>query len=246
MVLLQRAQAAQSAERQMLAREAMKLAPDLVPATVLLVDSLIADGREGEAERLILKRWQMTPHPDLLHRFLRLGGERDALAQLDRLKRLTAGKPDHDESRLALATAALDAKLWGEARRYLAPALDGRPREAICRLMARLEEAEYGDSAKMRRWLEQAATAPRDPAWVCGNCGAIAGLWDAHCGACDSFDSLAWGQPVEIAPPALAAPPAALPAEAPPAPVPATAAVQVLPPSGGGPLQKAPKETQDS
>jgi len=92
--------------------------------------------------------------------------------------------------------------LWGEARRHLAElvALAGEdpPRAQVCRLMARLEEAERHDIAAARRWLERAAAAPPDPAWVCDGCGAVATRWSANCGSCSSFDSLDWRLPRRV------------------------------------------------
>ncbi len=216
-VLLQQAEAARrsgdTATAQKRARAALKLAPGLVPATILLAETLIDAGRPGEAERLIERAWAGTPHPDLL-RLYRVLAPGEALPRFEKIKRLTAGKPDHEASKLALAEAALDAKLWGEARRYLSAAMkaqeaesaDGEPSEAVCRAMARLEELEYGDAAKARSWLVRAASARRDPAWVCGSCGAIAERWSAHCGACNAFDSLSWRRAVRVSPDALAAP----------------------------------------
>ena len=83
-------------------------------------------------------------------------------AALDRFKRFqTLGRlrPEHDETRLALAEAALDAELWGEARAFLSDATGDRPSARACRLMAAVETSENGDSEAARVWLERAATA---------------------------------------------------------------------------------------
>ncbi len=213
-VLLQQAEAAQrrsdTATAQKRARAALKLAPDLVPATTLLAETLIDSGRPGEAERLIERAWARGPHPDLL-RLYRTLASGEALPRFEKIKRLTAAKPEHEASLLALADAALDAKLWGEARRYLGDALKAGeaegPSESVCRAMARLEEQEYGDAPEARSWLVRAASARRDPAWVCGSCGASAERWSAHCGACNAFDALSWRRAVRVSPDdALAAP----------------------------------------
>ena len=132
---------------------------------------------------------------------------RDSLSfeRLKRLGQLTAKRPDHPESHLVLARAALAARLWGEARRHLEAAagpggLEGAPGDTVCRLMAELEEQENGDSALARAWLTRSAGAPKDPAWVCASCGAVSPAWSARCGACESFDTLAWQTPPQVAP----------------------------------------------
>ena len=202
-VLLERAKAARSTgdgeQARKLAQAARKLAPALVPATVMEAELLIAGGHHSDALRLLQRAWPAQPHPDLARLYRSLAPNGDRLAEIARLGKLVAGAPDHPESRIALAEAALDAQLWGEARRYLGAAAGDAPSERICRLMARLEETEHGDGAKARNWLLKAGTAPRDPAWVCRTCGALARQWDAHCGACRSFDGLDWRRPVQVA-----------------------------------------------
>jgi HemY protein len=240
-VLLQKAMAARAeskpAEALKQAREAHKLDAGLVPATVLLGEQLVVAGRGREAARMLEKAWPAQPHPDLVRVYRNTAQDKDPVALVSRLGKLILRKPDHPESHLALAEAALEAKLWGEARRHLGKAAGngpGRaPSERACRLMARLEESEHGDSEKARGWLLRAGSAPRDPAWVCGACGAIADRWAPHCGACDAFDSLAWRQPVQVAPalgsPEGAKPPAALPATV--GGTPGAPKVETLPPA---------------
>src|SRR5690606_28646640 len=108
----------------------------------------------------------------------------------------------------------------------------GEPSARLCRLMARLEEAERGDAAAARRWLMQAAEAAPDPAWTCAQCGTPAPEWRARCGQCGAFDSLRWRAapraasltfPVSAAAPAIGAPAAV-----------AAAAGAPFPPIAGG------------
>jgi len=192
-----------------LAREAQRRVPGLVPATALFAELLIAEGRAGKAAKELEHAWAAAPHPDLARLYLEARPSAEALERYQRLARLTGGASGHPESHLALARAALAARLWGEARRHLKAAagpdgLDGRPGEAVCRLMAEIAEAETGDELAARAWLERAANASADPTWVCGSCGASAAAWSPRCRACDAFDGLAWRQP-PVAPVLLAA-----------------------------------------
>ncbi|HSR71887.1 MAG TPA: tetratricopeptide repeat protein, partial [Kiloniellales bacterium] len=224
-----RIESADPDEARKLARRARKLAPELVPATALLARLMIEGRDNGKAARLLEEAWRLAPHPELAALYARARPGGNGLERLQALARLTANRPDHVESHLALARAALEARLWGEARRHLKAAaapggLDDAPGETVCRLMAELEEAEHGDTKAARRWLTRAAEAPPDPAWTCRACGAVAPDWSARCGACQAFDSLDWRSPPRVlagpgdesAPRAsLAAPdgPAAAPAE---------------------------------
>ena len=207
-LLLERAAAARSrgdAGAVKHAHEARRLAPDLSAAGALEAELLIAAGRGRKAAKVLEQTWTSAPHPDLAPLYLKAVPVSDGLGRLKRLGKLTAGNPAHPDSHLVLARAALDAKLWGEARRHLTAAagpggLDGAPGEAVCRLMAALEEAEHDDTVAARAWLDRAATAPADPGWVCRECGAVAEAWSPRCGACEAFDGLRWRQPPRVAP----------------------------------------------
>jgi HemY protein len=177
---------------------AVKLQPALAPAAALLARVQIKRGEKRKAQRLLIKSWYLSPHPALVKPFLDLEPQEKPLERVKRLGKLVSSRPSHPESHLAQARAALDAQLWGEARRHLTAAGGQEPTEAVCRLMAELEEAENGDSAKAHEWFRRAATAPNDPTWVCSNCGAAATDWSAVCRACGEIDSLDWRSPLTV------------------------------------------------
>ncbi|NIA71049.1 heme biosynthesis protein HemY [Pelagibius litoralis] len=185
-----------------LARAADKADPDLLAAAALHARLAVESGRFREAAKVVERSWPRTPSAELAGLYRRAAPAAKPLEQVKRFTKLAALNPDHRESHLALAEASLEAKLWGEARRHLGilVTLEGEDpaRAQVCRLMARLEEAEHNDSEAARAWLEQAAHAPRDPAWVCNACGAVAAQWSVDCGACGAFDSLAWRAPRRV------------------------------------------------
>jgi len=187
------------------ARAAHKRAPELAPAAALLGELLTATDRRREARRTLEKAWPATPHPALIRAYGDSLPASDGIERLKHLDKLVAGAADHPESRLALAEAALDARLWGEARRHLSSLL-AAPGERTCRLMARLEEAEHDDAAAVRDWLLRSAEAAGDPTWLCRSCGATAERWNPRCGVCKDFDSFDWRAPQRIRPEALPAP----------------------------------------
>ncbi len=200
------------------AREALDLAPTLIPATVALAHLFKARGRAARGAKLIEEAWARSPNPELATAYGQIIGETDPLARVKRFQRLFSFRPDHPESHVALAAASLEAKLWGEARKHLTSAAGDAPTARICRMMAELEESEHGNTAQSRQWLARATTAAADEAWVCKDCGAVAGAWSALCGNCAAFDSLAWQAPpraARLAPPRTKEP-AALPAKAAP------------------------------
>ncbi|MGH7030334.1 MAG: heme biosynthesis protein HemY, partial [Stellaceae bacterium] len=70
----------------------------------------------------------------------------------------------------------------------------------LCRMMARLEEAERGDSARSREWLDRADRGLPDPRYVCASCGGDSLEWTSLCPRCGAFDALAWRTPAWAGP----------------------------------------------
>jgi HemY protein len=207
-----------------LAAQAQGLVPDLATPAAHHARLLADDGRTGRAAKAIERAWRTTAHPELARIYGTIHQGEAPLARVKRFEHLAALNPGSRESYLALAEAALDAQLWGEARRHLerasaaaaappmmagmvnsvpfsSPSGGGQngsvagPTPRLCLLMARLEEAEHGAGDGMREWLDRAVNAMPDPRYVCASCGAESLDWRSLCPHCGSFDTLAWRTP---------------------------------------------------
>lgn len=179
-------------------KEAFELAPGLVPAALVRGQVLVEDDRGRAAARAVEKTWAEQPHPDLVELYLRARPPKSAIDRFNRVKKLASRHPGHRESELALGRAALEAELWGEARRRLMAADGATPSEEVCRLLAELEERENDDRDAARAWLRRATEAPADPGWICGACGAVATEWHATCSHCGAFDRFDWRTPARV------------------------------------------------
>ncbi len=252
--------AAAAGERQRaltLAAEARSLTPDLATPAAYHARLLLAEGKVGRATRAVERAWRTAPHPELAQVYGEIKHTEAPLTRVARFEHLAAQNPAARESHLAVAEAALQAELWGEARRHLERALEtdppplaappansgefaqplavvedlgdifSRATPRLCRMMARVVEAEHGDLSDAREWLDRAVRALPDPRYVCSVCGGESSAWHSLCPRCGAFDTLAWRTPawnaaseplpvtVEEAPPVelISAPPAsALPA----------------------------------
>ncbi len=206
-----------------LAAQAQALTPDLAAPAVHHARVLLEDRRTGPAAKAIESAWRTIPHPDLAQVYVMIHHGAPPLDRLKGFERLAAQHPDARETYLALAEAALDAQLWGEARRHLDRALSAPappfiarlpnttpfpltpdpdkdlilagPTPRLCLMMARLEEAEHGAGPASREWLDRAVTAMPDPRYVCAACGGESLEWRSACPHCGSFDALAWRTP---------------------------------------------------
>src|SRR5215471_157610 len=178
-----------------LARDAHRLAPDLVPAAAIAGRVLAAQGNTPRAARVLLKTWRRSPHPDLAaaYAYVRPGDSpRDRLNRMRHLARLT---PHDSEGAIALAIAAIEAREWEEARRALEPLLDGRLTQRVAALMARIEGEEHGDRGRVREWLARAVNAARDSAWTAD--GVVSDRWAPVSPVTGALDAFRWRVPVE-------------------------------------------------
>ena len=178
------------------AREALDLAPTLVPAAALAGRLTAAAGDLKKAARLLETVYGASPHPDLAEVYVRLRPGDSASDRLVRAKTLARVAPLAPESVLAVARAALEAQDPAQARAVLAPLLDApgqRPTARVCLAMAEIEDFA-GDSGAVREWLARAARAPRDKAWVAD--GVIADAW-APVGPRGALDAFVWRAPEE-------------------------------------------------
>jgi HemY protein len=197
-----------------LAADAQALTQDLAGPAVHHARLLLEGQGARRAARAVERAWRTAPHPELARIW---GAIHDGERPLDRLKafeRLAAQNPMACESHVMLAEAAIEAQLWGEARRHLEAAMASDPTARLCLLWARLEEAEHGDLGAMREWLDRAIGAKPDPRYVCSACGGEGLEWHSRCPRCGGFDTLSWRTPAwalsAAAPPILAGPGTAL------------------------------------
>ena len=176
-LLTARAQALADIDRdttRALVLDAVKLAPDLVPAAALAGRRLAESGEPRKARKILEAAWTINPHPDIAESYanLRLGDS--ARERLARMQKLAEKVPGQLEGALAVARAALDAREFGTARSALAPYLSV-PTRRVAALMAEIEEAEHGDEGRVREWMGRAMRASGDPVWTAD--GVVSDRW---------------------------------------------------------------------
>jgi HemY protein len=177
---------------QRFAKAAHKTLPDMVPAALLLARCYHKLGQRRQIAGAIARTWKHAPHPSLALLLRKLYMDESPARRLKRVESLAATNPDDIESQIAVAEAALDDAQFDKARNHLKIALSKQETPRICKLMARLEEAQSKSKEKADEWLERAVKANIGPSWTCENCKAITEKWSLHCPECDGFDTISW------------------------------------------------------
>lgn len=227
-----------------LAIDAVKLAPDLVPAAALAGRRLAESGDVRRASKILNTAWKLNPHPDIAEAYANLRFGDTARARLTRMQSLADKVPGQLEGALAVARAALDAREFAAARAALAPYVTA-PTRRVATLMAEIEETEHGDEGRVREWLGRAMRAAGDPVWTAD--GVVSDRWlpVSPNGRLDGYE---WRVPlaeigmthpvIDAAPPPLPEP-KVVPEQ--PQPAAAAAAALALPAAEVVPLRKAQK-----
>ena len=179
------------------AQEAVKLAPSLVPAAALAARLLSRRGDLKRAARIIEAAWSEMPHPELAAAYLNLRAGDSAIDRLRRAETLARLSSWSDESRLAIARTAIDARELPRAREVLRPVLEEeqRPTVRVCMMMAELEN-RAGNAGAVREWLARAARAPRDKAWMAD--GIVSEHWAPVSPTTGRLDAFTWETPPEV------------------------------------------------
>jgi HemY protein len=156
------------------ALEAVNLAPDLVPAAAFAGRRLAEANEMRKARRILERAWELNPHPDIADAYahVRLGDS--ARERLARVQKLAERVPGNREGALAVARSALGARQFEIARAALSPYL-ATPTQRVAALMAEIEEAEYGDTGRVREWMSRAVHASGDPVWTAE--GVVSDKW---------------------------------------------------------------------
>jgi HemY protein len=213
-VLTERARESQAANdlaaARKLAEGAVKLMPDHPAAASLLADVLLALGKKRRARAVLQSAWSAAPHPDIAAAWLRVHADAPREKQVAVMEEL-AGRVWSDEpaARLAMAQVALEAGDLGRARSELDAIAE--PGVSAIGARAELDRRQYGDQNAGRDLAALAASAPRDPVWLCEACTHEDHAWTALCPRCTAFDTLRWRRPdtraLPAPPPVLALPP---------------------------------------
>jgi HemY protein len=179
-------------------RKAYKLDKFFIPTVLAELKHVMEQGKTRKAKSILQKAWKHSPHPDLLPYWEELAPQntkRDPMKKLKYYEKILALKPESVEGQLAVARAAIDQSLWGEAKAYLAAAEKIYPVADIYRLRAEIEKRTTKNEEVVHNYLEKASEAPAGKVWYCKKTGHIYDRWSAVAEPHGTFNTIEWGYP---------------------------------------------------
>lgn len=172
---------------------ALKLQTDFVPAALVAARVYINRGEARKAMSLLRRVWRATSHPDIATLFANSTPGSSAVDRLKRVRELIDVPPPNRSGAIVLGRAAIDAFDWDAARAALENYLAPSPSQAICLMMAEIEEGQSSDQGKSREWMSRAVRAPRDPVWTAD--GITADEWEPVSPVTGKLDAFEWRVP---------------------------------------------------
>jgi len=173
---------------------ALKLVPDFVPAALIAARIQSHRGDTRRAMSLLRRVWRATAHPHIATLYANATPGASAVDRLRRVGELIDVPPPNLPAAIVLARAAVDAYEWVTARNALASYSVANPTQAVCLLMAEIEEGQNADQGKAREWLARAVRAPGDPVWTAD--GITAEEWEPVSPVTGQLDAFAWRVPL--------------------------------------------------
>ena len=173
---------------------ALKLVPDFVPAALIAARIQSNRGETRRAMSLLRRVWRATSHPHVATLYANAQSGTSAVDRLKRVRELIDTPPPSLPAAIVLARAAIDAYDWSAARSALANYSSANPTQAVCLLMAEIEEGQNADQGKAREWLSRAVRAPGDPVWVAD--GITADDWEPVSPLTGTLDAFEWRVPL--------------------------------------------------
>jgi HemY protein len=173
---------------------ALKLVPDFVPAALIAARIQSNRGDVRKAMSLLRRVWRATSHPHVAALYANAQPGTSAVDRLKRVRELIDLPPPNRPAAIVLARAAVDAFEWATARNALANYSVADPSQAVCLLMAEIEDGQNADQGKAREWLARAVRAPADPVWIAD--GITADEWEPVSPVSGTLDAFEWRVPL--------------------------------------------------
>lgn len=178
-------------------KKAYKENGSFVPAITRYIQALIESGARHKAVSVLEKSWKNNAHPDYIPLWAQLVPEQKQgkpNVKFRWFQWIAEFHPESSVAQLALAQAAIEEQLWGEARIALVKAEKCGASAETYKLWVMLEEKTTNKPDVIRQWLDRAYQAKSNGDWVCMKTGRHFTAWQAVVEPENLFNTLVWNQ----------------------------------------------------
>lgn len=182
-----------NSEKEKLHLKIFELAPDWTANVQQLVEHYIQHESFSKAQKLLIDAFKQYPHRSLGILWDSVFYEMEAIDRYRAMEKLVAMQKNHPESLFCLASSAMHAQLWGQAKEHLDNLLSHGYTRTGCNLMAELMELQHPTQLELaREWWQKASQTSSDYEWQCSECYHHFDKWQLVCSHCSSIDQIHW------------------------------------------------------
>ncbi len=182
-----------SNEKEKLHLKIFDLAPEWTANVQQLVEHYIQHQLFSKAQKILMDSFKHHPHRVLGLLWDAVFHEMEVVDRYRTMEKLVADQEDHPESQYCLASSAMKAQLWGQAKEHLDRLLSYGYTRTGCNLMAELMELQYPAQFDLaREWWQRASQTSSDYEWQCNTCYHHFDNWQLVCSHCQSIDHIYW------------------------------------------------------
>ena len=177
--------------------QAVRLAPQLIPAIAHAARVQAAQGQMAKARRGLRQAWAENPHAELAKAWLDIYAGQAASTRQRAIGQFVGKQEAHIESHILKARIALQGGRFSLAKALLDPHAEvDIPERRVCYLMAEAETG-LGDAASAQNWRNRARQALPDAGWMAG--GIMLEDWAPVCPISGRIGGVVWGR-LELGP----------------------------------------------
>lgn len=188
-----------SSEKEKLHLKIFESAPDWTLNVQQLVEHYIQHESFSKAQKLLIDAFKLYPHRALGTLWDLVFHEMEPIDRYRAMEKLVSTQENHPESQFCLASGAMRAQLWGQAKEHLDNLLSYGYTRTGCALMAELMELQHPTQFDLaREWWQRAAQTPSDYEWQCNKCYHHPNAWQLICSHCSSIDQISWKETSSI------------------------------------------------
>lgn len=181
------------AEKEKVHLKIFDYAPDWTENVQQLVEYYLSNESYSKAQKLLMDAFKAHPHRALGVLWDLVFQDMQPIDRYRTMEKLVLKKEEHPESQFCLATSAIKAQLWGQAKGHLDNLLSHGYSRTACNLMAELMELQHPTQFELaREWWQRASQTASDYEWQCNSCHSSSEKWHLVCENCQSIDQIYW------------------------------------------------------
>ena len=169
--------------------EVFKVSTESIPVALSAIKFYITNDEDIKAYKILKLTWKKFEYLDMVVEFMNQDGfnVKKTLSRYKLIYKALRPNIDSDETKIALATVAFEASLWGESKGFLEKISENNIDSRVVDLWQKLEiKSKRITIPKLPEFVKDS------PKWNCSSCQSSFDEWEVICKNCKEVGTLYW------------------------------------------------------